>query len=207
MYEIWKAIPDYEGLYDGSNWGRVRSLNYNKTGQIRILKPSKTKFGYEIVGLRKEGKREWFYVHRLVYEIFCGEIPEGLVIDHVDGDKNNNRLENLRVCTQKENQNNQVTRPRHVEALRRLHADPDWRKKNAEAIRKACSKSVVQIDKQTGQTIKRWECARDVERELGIHNESISSCCSGKIKSAGGFRWTFFMPPAVIYPSNTVNCL
>lgn len=211
MYEIWKAIPNYEGLYDGSNWGRVRSLNYNKTGQIRILKPGKTKFGYERVCLCKDRKRKWFSMHRLVYEAFNGKIPEGMVIDHVDGCKTNNNLSNLRCVTPKENCNNPVTMSRNAEKNRRLAQDPEFRKKHAEAVRKAnrkrLNKSIVQIDKTTGETIRRWDCAMDVERELGIHNESISRCCLGKRKSAGGWKWMFFMPPAVIYDLNSLDNL
>lgn len=189
--EEWRSVTGYEGLYEVSSFGQVRSLNYNRTGQIRVLKPFKTKNGYYIVDLYKDGKRKKFLLHRLVYEAFNGKIPDGLVIDHCDGVKTTNNLSNLRCVTPKENNWNPVTRPKHVEANLKLHADPEFREKNAEATRKANNKSIVQIDKVTDQTIRKWECARDASRELGIDFRNISSCCLGKRQSAGGFKWRF----------------
>ena len=55
IFEVWKPIPNYEGLYDASNFGRVKSLNYNHTGQIKVLKPKKNKYGYLSISLSKNG--------------------------------------------------------------------------------------------------------------------------------------------------------
>ena len=173
--EIWMSVRDYVGLYEVSNWGRVRSYYTGK-----VLKPCKTN-GYLNVCLCKDGKKGMFLVHRLVYEAFCGPIPKGMVTDHCDGCRANNCLENLRVCTQKENVNNPNTKPRLIEAMR--NKSPEWRKAN--------NKPIVQIDKVTGETIKRWASMSDAERELGINQSSISLCCTGKLKSAGGYRWRF----------------
>lgn len=172
--EEWKAIPGYEGLYEVSDFGRVRNT---RTG--RILRPGKNKFGYYFVNLYKDGKKKYFRVHRLVYEAFCGKIPDGMVIDHVDGCKTNNNLNNLRCVTPKENMNNPNT------------LTDEWRKKSTDATRKARNKAVIQIDKTTGETIKLWECASDACKELGINNAIVSLCCNGKKKSAGGFKWRF----------------
>lgn len=191
MEKIWMPVRDYIN-YEVSNYGDVRNA---RTG--RVLKLSG--YGYYQVHFWKDGKRKMFLVHRLVYEAFNGPIPDGLVIDHVDGCKTNNRLENLRVCTQKENSNNPVTRTRLIEAMRKRSQSAEWRKNHADATRKSHNKSIVQIDKTTGETIKRFECAMDASRELGISFGNISECCTGKRNSAGGFRWTFFMPPSVIY--------
>lgn len=138
-------------------------------------------------------------VHKLVWEAFNGPIPEGMQIDHRDGDKTNNMLENLRCVTPKENQHNPVTRPKYLEAMKKLAQSPEWRRKTAEAVRNARNKTILQINNVTGDVIRRWECASDVFREIGIQQQNISKCCNGKRVLAGGYRWMFFMPPALIY--------
>ena len=108
MIEIWRDIKDYEGLYQVSNFGRVRSLNYNKTGEIKIMKLKKTRDGYLRVGLRKNGKQKWISIHRLVAEAF---IPNPLnlpCVNHkIEGEegKKINTVENLEWCTYKYNTN------------------------------------------------------------------------------------------------------
>lgn len=195
-------------MYEVSNDGKVFS---HYTGNV--LKPWKDKDGYLLVGLHKDGKTKTCKVHRLVWEVFNGVIPDGMVIDHCDGNPQNNRLENLRCVTQKENCNNQVTRQRFIKAIKRRSEKPEWhekmkklyksdkwRRKTTEAVRKACNKPVLQIDCNTGQVIRKWECTADAARELGLYHSHISACCRGEYghKSAGGFIWRFFMPPALV---------
>ena len=107
MKEIWKDVIGYEGLYQVSNLGMVKNYKTNK-----ILKNVKTIYGYLVVTLHNNRKQKVFKVHRLVarafYEI-CGTWFEGCQIDHIDGDKTNNKATNLRVCTSKENINNPNT--------------------------------------------------------------------------------------------------
>ena len=118
--ELWKDIDGYEGRYQASNRGRIRSLNRIFTNcrgrkqsfRERILKPENVFDGYERVCLSKNGRYKHFRVATLVYEAFNGSIPEGLEIDHINGDRTDNRLENLRVCTHKVNCNNPITRER-----------------------------------------------------------------------------------------------
>lgn len=100
--ERWKAVVGYEGLYEVSDFGNVRSLNYMKTWKVNVLKPGNC-HGYLRVKLSKDGKTKDFLVHRLVYEAFRGAIPKGLTVDHVNGDKSDNRLENLQLLTQRDN--------------------------------------------------------------------------------------------------------
>lgn len=99
--EIWKDIPDFEGLYQVSNLGRVKSLNYNHTKNEKILKNRKGKRGYLYVALWKNKKRYNFSVHRLVMYGFNGK--NNLIINHKDEITSNNKLENLEYCTQKYN--------------------------------------------------------------------------------------------------------
>lgn len=101
--EIWKDVIEYEGLYQVSNLGRVKSLNYNHSGKERIMKQARDGDGYYCVLLYKSGKRKRFSVHRLVAQAFIGPIPKGLVVNHINECQTDNRLENLEICTIREN--------------------------------------------------------------------------------------------------------
>ncbi|WP_420093716.1 NUMOD4 motif-containing HNH endonuclease [Mycobacteroides abscessus] len=108
--EVWRPIPGYEGHYEVSNLGRVRSLDrYIETKQgLRFRAGCIRKFGKHVGGylelpLLLDGKQKMFTVHRLVMLAFVGERPEGFDICHNDGDKTNNELSNLRYDTKKSN--------------------------------------------------------------------------------------------------------
>lgn len=111
MSEIWKDIKGYEGLYQISNQGRVKSLqewNGNRhsasyRNRERILKPTDNGHGYLIVGLKKETKRKNHYIHRLVAEAFVENPKKNKYVNHLDYDKANNKADNLEWCSQKEN--------------------------------------------------------------------------------------------------------
>lgn len=99
--EIWKTIKDYEGLYEVSNLGRVKSLRRNKV--MNVFFDSRK---YIIVSLRKDSIRKTFRVHSLVAESFLNHVRNGrmdLVIDHINDNPSDNRLENLQIITQREN--------------------------------------------------------------------------------------------------------
>lgn len=100
--EIWKSVLGYEGQYEVSNEGNVRSLWY---GKVKIVKPNVKPNGYLQVGLYKDGQRKHMYVHRLVYATFKGEIPAGLTVNHKDENKVNNNIDNLELMTIAENNN------------------------------------------------------------------------------------------------------
>lgn len=161
--EIWKNIEGYPN-YQVSNMGRVKSLNYNLTGKEKILKSGKDR-GYLKVTLWKEGKGKNYSIHRLVAQAFLdnhNNLPE---VNHKDEDKSNNCVNNLEWCDRKYN-TNYGTRNKRIQ------------------------KPVLQFTKEGG-FIRKWFCARDVERELEINPTHISSCCKGKKKSAGGFIWMY----------------
>ena len=191
ILETFRPVRGYEGLYEASDYGCVRSLQFKCKKRIKYLKNAKHPTGYERIDLYRDGKYKKLFVHRLVYEAFVGEIPEGYEIDHINTIRDDNRLSNLRCVTRKENHANPITAARNREANRRNAKDPQWREAHREGTRKARNKHVFQIDKQTGEVIRKWECAADVERELGFNHGSISACCHGKLKSAGGFKWQF----------------
>lgn len=103
--EIWKPVLGYEGLYEASSLGRIRSLNYMKTGKTKVLSLGINSCGYLQLGLSKKGeKKKKFLVQRLIYSTFNGPIPPGLVVDHVNNIKTDNRLENLQLLTTAGNQ-------------------------------------------------------------------------------------------------------
>lgn len=104
--EIWKDIPNYEG-YQVSSLGNVKSLNYSHTGSERILKPSKDKDGYLKVVLFNNSKRNYFKIHQLVAMAFYGHNlrvdSKGLVVDHIDNNRANNRADNIQLITIRHN--------------------------------------------------------------------------------------------------------
>ena len=116
MQEIWKDIEGFEGLYQISNLGRIKSLskfinNNPKSKKIgfyskeKIIKFSKSKNNYLIAPLSKKGKAYYFYVHRLVAKTFINNLNNFKQVDHIDGNKQNNCINNLEWVTPKENIN------------------------------------------------------------------------------------------------------
>ena len=185
--EIWIDIVGYEQLYQISNLGRVKSLNYNKTGKEKILKLCKNNSGYLLVNLSKNSETKKYTVHRLVAEAFIDNPNNLPCIDHINCEKSANSVENLRWVTHKENMNNPITK---------LVLKNNGLKNNkGQKIATICatfknSKPIIQFSKD-GEFIRKWNCIMDVERELGIDQGNISKCCNGKLKSAGGYKWSY----------------
>lgn len=95
--ENWKDVPNYEGLYEVSNFGNIKSLITN-----RLLKPSSDRFGYVRFNALKNKKSKTIRIHRLVMEVF-NPIEIKMQVNHLDGDKTNNHIDNLEWCTDSEN--------------------------------------------------------------------------------------------------------
>lgn len=102
-YKKWKDVPGYEGLYQVSNFGEVRSLFYRGKENVRVLKPAANKKGYLHVVLSKDGKTYTAQVHRLVAIAFIPNPNKLPVVNHIDWNKQNNRVDNLEWCTVKYN--------------------------------------------------------------------------------------------------------
>ena len=178
MEEIWRDIKGYEGLYQVSNLGRVRSLDrfisqknnsgpYKRLIKGKLLKNGKNSQKYLLVVLSKpNNKPKVIHIHRLVAEAFIPN-PENLpCVNHKDEDKQNNMVENLEWCTYKYN-NNYGTK---TEKLR---------------------KPIIQVDKNNN-IVKFWESASEVMRINGYRNTtSINNCLKGRAKSAYGYIWRY----------------
>ena len=168
MKESWKDKKDYEGIYQVSNCGRVKSIKF---GKERILKLTKDKDGYLIVNLYKNNKSKTFKVHRLVAEAFLPN-PDNLpLINHKDEDKSNNIVSNLEWCDVKYN-TNYGTRNKRIG------------KSNTNGKR---SKPVLQYTLD-GKFVREWESYRECKRNGFNH---VSECCRGKRKSCGGYIWRY----------------
>lgn len=110
--EEWKEALYWEGLYEVSNHGRVRNMqrwvrskgNGKKLLPVVVRRPQLNRYGYPVVSLNGKDKLVLKSIHRMVVEAFIGPIPDGMQINHKDGNKQNNRLENLEVCTASHNQ-------------------------------------------------------------------------------------------------------
>lgn len=166
--EIWKDIDGYEGYYQVSNKGRVRRANGN------ILNPWNNQNGYPMVALCKHGKSKCFLVHRLVAFMFIPNPRKVNVVNHKDGSRNNNCVENLEWCTQKENLNLAITKERMSKAVKKRYENHEY--PNIKPVR------CVETGKVYPSAVKAGE-------ELGFNRKQISKCLKGHHNTAGGFHW------------------
>ena len=177
--EVWRDINDYEGLYQVSNFGRVRSLDrqawngrvwHDKKGVLLALR--KHNAGYLAVTLSKEGKAGYFLVHRLVGEAFLERPPNKSEVNHIDENKHNNHVENLEWVTPKENMNHGTRVERCLDKFKET----------------GFVKKVVQMDLE-GNFIAEYESQIEASRQTGVRQGNISSAILGKYKTAGGYKW------------------
>ena len=166
MNETWKDVIGYEGLYQVSDLGRVRSLKYKK---VQVLMPRFNNRGHLTVRLYLNGKGRNVYIHRLVAEAFIPNPSVFPVVNHKDENPVNNAARNLEWCTQKYNVNYGTCTARM--AAKHL-------------------KVVLQYDK-SGNLVKEWPSAKEVERQMGFARSNISTCCLGKRRYAYGYVWKF----------------
>ena len=111
MNEIWKQVVGYEGLYEVSNLGKIKSFYISKN----ILKNCAERDGYFVIGLNKKKKRKQFKVHRLVAQAFIPNLENKPCVNHIDNNPQNNNIFNLEWCTYKENTQHSLKQGRMVD--------------------------------------------------------------------------------------------
>lgn len=174
MKEQWKEIKGYEGIYEISNLGNVKSLKRIVKGRwgntkisSKILVPAKDKDGYSVVALCKNGGQKVSKIHRLVAEAFIPNPNNFIQINHKDENKTNNNVSNLEWCNAKYNSNYGTRTNR---------------------IKEKTSKKVIQYEKN-GEVVAFYDSVNQAKRTTKISH--IYDCCNGKLKQVGGYIWRY----------------
>ena len=168
---IWKDIENFEGLYQVSNLGEVKSL----ISDI-ILKQSKKYNGYYQVTLYNNHERHYYSVHRLVANAFLDNYSNLPQVNHIDEDKSNNCVWNLEWCSEKYNTNYGTGMERQLNKRRGKYVLGN----NKRAIKCECV--------ETGEV---YNCIKEASIKTGITEGNISRCCKGIRKTAGGYHWKY----------------
>lgn len=192
MKEIWKDIEGYKGLYQASNLGRIRSLTHEvhcgltphskaiKKGKILQAHPNLRK--YLTVVLSAKNKRKTITVHRLIAQTFIPN-PQNLPqVNHIDGDKNNNCVNNLEWCSAKEN-----IQHSWKNGLSKSYTHPKGVLTKYSA---SLCKQVDQFDLYNNY-IKTFSSVSEASRMMNCSISNIKDCCRGRQKTAKGFIWRF----------------
>lgn len=188
MQEIWKDIPGYEGHYQASNCGNIRSLNYmGHKGNVRVLKNHFTYDGYPIVPLMLNKTKKTIAVHILVAKTFIDNPNNKPQVNHIDGVKTNNCISNLEWVTCKENVQHSIkTGLRNSKNRKYLHGDEHY-----------ASKTIYQYD-LSGNLVKKWDCISEAARRYSCSPCTLINCSKGRIKSCKGYMWRSFTNNAPI---------
>ena len=186
----WKDIQGYEGLYQVSNLGEVRSLKYKGRNNIKILKGASDKDGYRRVALfDKEKCRKEYRIHRLVAEAFIPNPENKPQVNHIDGCKYNNIVQNLEWCTNQENhihawktglsKMTQEQKRKTSEALKGKK-NPFYGKHHTEEAKRKVSKPVICITNN-----KSFKTITEAAEWSGTGRQAIAAQIRGKLKTAG----------------------
>ena len=172
--EIWKDITGYEGLYQISNLGRVKSLSRKYSRKDCIMNTPTNHWGYKMVYLSRNKHKKFFSVHRLVALHFIDNPHNYQFVNHIDEDKTNNNVTNLEWCTSKYNTNYGTCIQRRVAKQRNRHG----------------AKRGLQYTMSL-KFIKEYPSIMEAKRVTNISPRAICACCKGYQKSAYGFIWKY----------------
>lgn len=175
--EEWRDVLGYEGLYQVSSYGQVRSLNYKNTGKVQIRKPFIAKNGYVSVSLCKNGKYTNHYVHRLVATAFIPNPYNLPQVNHKSEVKTENLVENLEWCCRSYNMAYGTGHERSAA-------------KQTGRTNTHGSKTVAQYTLD-GELIQVFPSASEVKRLLGYNRGRICECARGECKQAYGYKWAY----------------
>lgn len=170
LNEEWKDIPEYDGFYQVSNYGRIKSLKFKNA---KILKCGNNGNDYLFVYLCKNNKTNRYYIHRLVAMVFIKNTNICLEVNHKDENTKNNKLNNLEWCTSKYNANY-----------------GNRNKKMKDTKIKKYGKKVNQYN-LNGEFIIQYESLSLIKDKYGFCPEAISNCCKGKSNTSYGYIWKF----------------
>lgn len=173
--EQWKPVAEFNGLYEVSNHGRVRSL---RGKEPRIMKPALINSGYLKIGFHFGNKTTNRLVHRLVAREFCEGYAEGLVVNHKDADRLNNHADNLEWVTAQENIHDVMKRGKFdVKSAHRVAHEKRKRR-------------VFQYTKD-GKFITEFPSARLAAKAVGVHENCISRVARGERPYSAGYAWKY----------------
>lgn len=173
--EIWKDVVGYEGLYKVSNFGRIKSCPLRSNHNGELIMKNQIITGYKVVSLCKNNKMKLVKVHRLVAIAFIDNPDNKPQVNHIDGNKLNNNVDNLEWVTAQENS---------LHAFRLGLRESQKGKENNRSV-------VVQQLDTNGNIKAEYFGTREAERQTLVNHSAISACCKGKLKSAGGWRWQY----------------
>lgn len=189
--EIWKDIAEFEGYYQVSNLGNVRSVdrllncgNHRGIRKGRELKQKEDKHGYMNVCLSKSQKSKTVRTHRLVAMMFIDNPDNKPYVNHIDGNKTNNCVTNLEWCTSAENcfhaRQTGLIDVEKMKEISRRNFKKGWGHNK---------QKVVQLSDITGEVLGIYESIEEAKEKCGINASHITQCCNGKRHTAGGFMW------------------
>lgn len=176
---MWLPVCGYEGLYEVSDCGEVKSLNYNHTGKEKILTPKRHSSGYNTVVLCKNSEKRNKSIHILVAQAFIRNPKNKSQVNHIDGNKQNNHAENLEWVTPSEN-------IRH--SFERLGKQSPNKGRFGKSHYAAVSVCQYALD---GIFLRKWDCISDAAREVGCNPCQILNNIKGRSKTCHGYMWRY----------------
>lgn len=171
MNEEWKDIPGFENKYQISNFGRVKTLNYKRTKQPRIMNGITEIRGYSCIAFREGGagsKQRHFMVHRLVAQAFIPNPDNKPFVNHKDGNRSNNKVDNLEWCTRAENEEHKIYTLGHCSGY--------------------CIPPKPVLCVETGI---KYRSISEAARQMGVRQGAISFALTAKYRTSCGYHWKY----------------